>query len=214
MFHATHVSFLQPEVLSAQFSHMTLAQQPPGDGAASTPEGRHYPPMYGSHPSPMVLQGAAPQQVTGYMVAGPSGGVPVQLPGQAPNHAYPSSNSAVFSAAPLNQPLLQQHTYIQQPVQQVTHPSHTRAGTWRPDFCFPDGSPSQIFAFSSRFPRVTAPRATIHTAPISSSTTGPPPTPRPTTARRARTCPSNKVRSICVRTEGQQPTRATQTPAS
>ncbi|XP_023821209.2 R3H domain-containing protein 1 isoform X2 [Oryzias latipes] len=109
-----------PEVLSAQFSHMTLAQQPPGDGAASTPEGRHYPPMYGSHPSPMVLQGAAPQQMTGYMVAGPSGGVPVQLPGQAPNHAYPSSNSAVFSAAPLNQPLLQQHTYIQQPVQQIS----------------------------------------------------------------------------------------------
>uniref|UniRef100_A0A3P9MK73 R3H domain containing 1 n=1 Tax=Oryzias latipes TaxID=8090 RepID=A0A3P9MK73_ORYLA len=108
------------QVLSAQFSHMTLAQQPPGDAAASTPEGRHYPPMYGSHPSPMVLQGAAPQQVTGYMVAGPSGGVPVQLPGQAPNHAYPSSNSAVFSGAPLNQPLLQQHTYIQQPVQQIS----------------------------------------------------------------------------------------------
>uniref|UniRef100_A0A8C7YWX1 R3H domain containing 1 n=1 Tax=Oryzias sinensis TaxID=183150 RepID=A0A8C7YWX1_9TELE len=119
-FYAPHVFCLQPEVLSAQFSHMTLAQQPPGDGAPSTPEGRHYPPVYGSHPSPMVLQGAGPQQVTGYMVAGPSGGVPVQLPGQAPNHAYPSSNSAVFSAAPLNQPLLQQHTYIQQPVQQIS----------------------------------------------------------------------------------------------
>uniref|UniRef100_A0A3P9I8C5 R3H domain containing 1 n=1 Tax=Oryzias latipes TaxID=8090 RepID=A0A3P9I8C5_ORYLA len=118
----------QPEVLSAQFSHMTLAQQPPGDGAASTPEGRHYPPMYGSHPSPMVLQGAAPQQVTGYMVAGPSGGVAVQLPGQAPNHAYPSSNSAVFSAAPLNQPLLQQHTYIQQPVQQQISSCYCASG--------------------------------------------------------------------------------------
>ncbi|XP_024150293.1 R3H domain-containing protein 1 isoform X3 [Oryzias melastigma] len=113
-----------PEVLSAQFSHMTLAQQPPGDGTASTPEGRHYPPMYSSHPSPMVLQGAAPQQVAGYMVAGPSGGVPVQLSGQPPNHTYPGSNSAVFP----NQPLLQQHAYIQQPVQQQISSCYCASG--------------------------------------------------------------------------------------
>lgn len=112
------------DVLGTQFSHMTLSQPPPSDGSASAPDGRHYPSPYNPHPSPMVLQGA-PSQVTGYMVAGPSGGHPgvlqgqhVPLPVPGPNHSYPSSNTA-FPA--LNQPLLQQqHAYIQQPVQQMS----------------------------------------------------------------------------------------------
>ncbi|XP_037552496.1 R3H domain-containing protein 1 isoform X2 [Nematolebias whitei] len=99
-----------PEVLSAQFGHMTL-QQPPGDGAA--PDGR-YPSVFSPHPSPVVLQGAPPQHVTGYVVAGPSGGHPGVLQGQhvslpALNSTYPSAGPATFPA-----PLLQQHAYVQQ----------------------------------------------------------------------------------------------------
>ncbi|KAI3365771.1 hypothetical protein L3Q82_000770 [Scortum barcoo] len=119
-----------PDALNAQFSHMTLTQQPPSDGGASAPDGRHYPAMYHHHPSPVVLQGAPPQQqVAGYMVAGPSGGhpgvlqgQPVPLPTPGPNHTYPSSTPgpAAFPGSTLNQQLLQQHTYIQQPVQQMS----------------------------------------------------------------------------------------------
>ncbi|XP_019111065.1 R3H domain-containing protein 1 isoform X4 [Larimichthys crocea] len=120
------------DALNAQFSHMTLAQQQPGDSGASAPDGRHYPTVYHHHPSSMVLQGAPQQQqqqVTSYMVAGPSGGHPGVLQGQAvalqtpgPNHAYPSSTPgpAAFHGSALNQQLLQQHTYIQQPVQQMS----------------------------------------------------------------------------------------------
>ncbi|XP_059184296.1 R3H domain-containing protein 1-like [Centropristis striata] len=117
-----------PDALNAQFSHMTLAQQPPGDGGASAPDARHYPTLYHHHhhhPS-MVLQGAPQQQqVASYVVAGPSGGHPGVLQGQpvpAPNHAYPSSTPgpAGFPGSTLNQQLLQQHTYIQQPVQQMS----------------------------------------------------------------------------------------------
>ncbi|XP_076579640.1 R3H domain-containing protein 1 isoform X4 [Chaetodon auriga] len=118
-----------PDALNAQFSHMTLAQQQPGDSGASVPEARHYPTVY-HHPSSVVLQGAPPQQqVASYMVAGPSGGHPGVLQGQAvalqtpgPNHAYPSSTPgpAAFPGSTMNQPLLQQHTYIQQPVQQMS----------------------------------------------------------------------------------------------
>ncbi|XP_019111068.1 R3H domain-containing protein 1 isoform X6 [Larimichthys crocea] len=122
----------QSDALNAQFSHMTLAQQQPGDSGASAPDGRHYPTVYHHHPSSMVLQGAPQQQqqqVTSYMVAGPSGGHPGVLQGQAvalqtpgPNHAYPSSTPgpAAFHGSALNQQLLQQHTYIQQPVQQMS----------------------------------------------------------------------------------------------
>lgn len=114
---------LQSDVLSTQFSHMTLSQPPASDGSASAPDSRHYPSPYNPHQSPVVLQGAPPQ-VTGYMVAGPSGGHPgvlqgqhVPLPAPGTNHSYPGSNAA-FPA--LNQPLLpQQHAYIQQPLQQV-----------------------------------------------------------------------------------------------
>lgn len=119
---------LQPDALNAQFSHMTLAQQPPGNSGASAPDARHYPAVYHHHPSQMVLQGAPQQQqqIASYMVAGPSGGPPGVLQGQpvptpGPNHTYPSSTSgpAAFSGSTLNQQLLQQHTYIHQPVQQV-----------------------------------------------------------------------------------------------
>ena len=118
----------QPEALNAQFSHMTLAHQPPNDSGAPAPDGRHYTSVYNHHPSPVVLQGAPPQQVASYVLAGPSGGpqgvlqgqhVPLPTPG--PSHTYPNSNAgaAAFPGPTLNQPLLQQHTYIQQPVQQV-----------------------------------------------------------------------------------------------
>ncbi|KAM7375183.1 hypothetical protein PAMA_014326 [Pampus argenteus] len=120
----------QPDALNTQFSHMTLAQQPPSDSGASAPDARHYPTLYHQHhPSPVLLQGAPPQHLAGYMVAGPSGGHPGMLPGQhvqlstpGPNHAYPSNTPgpASFPGSTLNQPLLQQHTYIQQPVQQMS----------------------------------------------------------------------------------------------
>lgn len=106
---------------------MTLTQQPPSESGASVSDARHYPTVYHHHhPSPMMLQGAPPQQVASYVVAGPSGGHPGVLQGQpvpltGPNSAYPSSTPgpAAFPGSTLNQPLLQQHTYIQQPVQQV-----------------------------------------------------------------------------------------------
>lgn len=116
----------QPDALNAQFSHMTLTQQPPSESGAS--DARHYPTVY-HHPSPVVLQGASPQQVASYVVAGPSGGhpgmlqgQPVPLPTPGPNPTYPSSTPgpAAFPGSTLNQPLLQQHTYIQQPVQQMS----------------------------------------------------------------------------------------------
>ncbi|XP_035984279.1 R3H domain-containing protein 1 isoform X2 [Fundulus heteroclitus] len=114
----------QPDVLSTPFSHMTLSQQPSSDGGVSAPDGRHYPSPYGHHPSPVLLHGAPPPQVAGYMVAGPSGGHAgvlqgqhVPLPATGPSYTYPGSNAA-FPA--LSQPLLQQHTYIQQPLQQMS----------------------------------------------------------------------------------------------
>uniref|UniRef100_UPI003AACFAE7 R3H domain-containing protein 1-like n=1 Tax=Centroberyx gerrardi TaxID=166262 RepID=UPI003AACFAE7 len=118
-----------PDALSAQFSHMTLARQPPGDGGASAPDARHCPAVYHHHhhhpsSSPVLLQGPPPQQVAGYMVAGPSGGHPGVLQGQAvpiPAPSYPGGTPgpAAFPGHTLSQPLLQQHSYIQQPVQQV-----------------------------------------------------------------------------------------------
>lgn len=112
---------------------MTLGQQQPTESGNPAPDTRHYPTVYHHSPSSVVLQGAAPppphqQQVAGYLVAGPPGGhqgalqgqpVTLQTPGQ--NHIYPSSTPgpAAFQGSTLNQQLLQQHTYIQQPVQQV-----------------------------------------------------------------------------------------------
>ncbi|XP_041834425.1 R3H domain-containing protein 1 isoform X3 [Melanotaenia boesemani] len=114
-----------PEVLNAPFSHMTLSQQPPSDSGSSAPDGRHYASMYNHHQSPVVLQGVPQQQqVTSYVVAGSSGGHPGVLQGQhvplpTPNHSYPGSNAGA-AAFPGAQPLLQQHAYIQQPVQQMS----------------------------------------------------------------------------------------------
>ncbi|KAM4710769.1 R3H domain-containing protein 1 isoform 4-T5 [Anableps anableps] len=139
----------QPDVLSAQFSHMTLSQQPSSDSGVSGPDSRHYPSPYNHHhhPSSVVLQGAPPPQVTGYMVAGPSGGHPGVLQGQhiplpvpGPNHTYPGSNAGPASFPVLNQPLLQQHAYIQQPVQQMStcycspahHPQCSNQQQYRP----------------------------------------------------------------------------------
>ncbi|XP_045910700.1 R3H domain-containing protein 1 isoform X3 [Micropterus dolomieu] len=120
------------DALNTQFSHMTLAQQPASESGASAPDARHYPTVYHHHPSSVVLQGAQQQQqqqVASYVMAGPSGGHPgvlqgqhVPLPTPGPNHAYPSSTPgpAAFPGSTLNQQLLQQHTYIQQPVQQMS----------------------------------------------------------------------------------------------
>lgn len=118
----------QPEALNAQFSQMSLAQPPPSDTMAHGPDGRYYPTVY-HHQSPMMLQGAPPQQVASYVVTGPTGGhpgmlsaQPVPLPTPGPNPAYSNNTPgpAAFSGSMLNQPLLQQHTYIQQPVPQVS----------------------------------------------------------------------------------------------
>lgn len=125
---------------------MTLAPQQPSESMA--PDARHYPTIYHHHPpSSVVLQGAPPpqQQVASYMVAGPSAGHPGLLQGQpvalqtpGPNHAYPSSTPgpAPFPGSALNQQLLQQHAYVQQPVQQVERGgssaglSFLTAGSW------------------------------------------------------------------------------------
>lgn len=110
---------------------MTLGQQQPNESGATAPDARHYPAVYQPPPSSLVLQGAPPpqqQQVAGYMVAGPPGGHPGVLQGQpvplqnpGPNHVYPSSTPGptAFPGSTLNQQLLQQHTYVQQPIQQV-----------------------------------------------------------------------------------------------
>lgn len=217
---------------------MTLAQQQPNDSGASAPDGRHYPALYHHHhhPSSVVLQGAPPQQqVASYMVAGPSGGHPGVLQGQpvtlqtpGPNHAYPSSTPGptAFPGSTLNQQLLQQHTYIQQPVQQVGASEITPIVHDCLRFCWFVApavqqtsfmtNPSSLLSMWSAFkwvcrcvtqslsccscvcyrcPRVTARQPTTLTAPASSSTTGPPSTRCPITALRAKTCPSNKVRT-------------------
>ncbi|CAN9498091.1 unnamed protein product [Ophioblennius macclurei] len=111
-----------PDALNAQFSHMTLAQPPPNDSSGAVPDGRHYPSMYHhQQPSPVVLQGSPAQQVTSYVVTSPSGGHPGVLQGTGPNHPYPNSTVGAHLTFPgLNQQLLQQHTYIQQPVQQMS----------------------------------------------------------------------------------------------
>ncbi|XP_034533320.1 R3H domain-containing protein 1 isoform X2 [Notolabrus celidotus] len=128
--HTNHLHS-QPDALNAQFSHMTLAQQQTTDSGAPAPDGRHFQTAY--HPSAVMLQSAPhppqQQQVASYMVAGPSGGHPGVLQGQhlalqqtGHGHAYPNSTPgpAGFPGSALNQQLLQQHAYIQQPVQQMS----------------------------------------------------------------------------------------------
>ncbi|XP_076854428.1 LOW QUALITY PROTEIN: R3H domain-containing protein 1-like [Brachyhypopomus gauderio] len=88
--------------LGAQFSHLTLARQPSGEGRDA------HTAMY---PSPVVLQAPPPPpppQQPGYMVPSPSQSVPgsaYSAPGPGP--------------APVSQPVMQPQSYLQQPVQQM-----------------------------------------------------------------------------------------------
>uniref|UniRef100_A0A8B9KDA0 R3H domain-containing protein n=1 Tax=Astyanax mexicanus TaxID=7994 RepID=A0A8B9KDA0_ASTMX len=93
----------QQDNLSAQFSHMSLVRQPSGEGRDA------HTAMY---PSSVVLQAPPPppppppQQQAGYMVPSPGQSIP------AP--AYSTQGPA-----PVNQPVMQQQGYMQQPMQQV-----------------------------------------------------------------------------------------------
>ncbi|KAK7879531.1 hypothetical protein WMY93_033759, partial [Mugilogobius chulae] len=120
-----------PEALNAQFNQMSLSQ--PGQSDSNAPDTRYYPTVYHHHhhaPPHMLLQGTPPQQMTSYVVTGPSAGhggmmgtqpVPLHAPGHAQGYSNnPTPAPGAFSGAVLNQPLLQQHTYIQQPMQQVS----------------------------------------------------------------------------------------------
>ncbi|XP_057675116.1 R3H domain-containing protein 1-like isoform X2 [Corythoichthys intestinalis] len=126
----TNQQYTVPETLNTQFNHMTLAQQSPNSGAPAT-DARHYATLY-HHPASVVLHGTPPQQLSNYVVAGPSGSNPGMLQGQTvplptlgPHHTYPGSVTvhAAFPGTALNQQhtsMLQQHTYIHQPVQQIS----------------------------------------------------------------------------------------------
>lgn len=193
---------------------MTLGQQQPAESGIPTPDTRHYPTVYHHSPSSVVLQGAAPpppppqhqQQVAGYLVAGPPGGhqgvlqgQPITLQTQGTNHVYSSSTPgpAAFQGSTINQQLLQQHTYIQQPVQQVEmvvnllHDQSLLLSVIEVS--------KLIFIMSYRCPHVTAPLPITPTAPASSSSrsssrfSGPPSTLCPITVFRTKTCPSIKV---------------------
>ncbi|XP_051549509.1 R3H domain-containing protein 1 isoform X2 [Myxocyprinus asiaticus] len=84
---------VQQDGLSTQFGQMNLVRQPSGDA----------PDLHtGLYPQSLVLQNAPP---TGYMLSPP--GQPMS------GHAYPLPTH-------VNQPVLQPHGYIQQPVQQVS----------------------------------------------------------------------------------------------
>ncbi|XP_056144956.1 R3H domain-containing protein 1-like isoform X2 [Lampris incognitus] len=85
----------QQDNLGAQFSHMSLGRQASGENRDA------HTAMY---PSPVVLQ--APPQQAGYMVPPPSQPVP------APAYSTPAP-------PPVNQPVMQQQGYIQQPMQQM-----------------------------------------------------------------------------------------------
>ncbi|XP_048024193.1 R3H domain-containing protein 1 isoform X7 [Megalobrama amblycephala] len=84
---------VQQDSLNAQFSQMNLVRQPSSDA----PD-----PHTGLYPQSLVLQN---HPSTGYML--PSAGQPMS------GHAYPHPT-------PVNQPVLQPHGYIQQPMQQVS----------------------------------------------------------------------------------------------
>ncbi|XP_055019486.1 R3H domain-containing protein 1-like isoform X2 [Boleophthalmus pectinirostris] len=123
----------QPEALNAQFNQMSLSQPGQSDPNPPAPDPRYYPAVYHHHhhaPPHMLLQGAPPQQMTSYVVTGPSAGhggmmgtqsLPLHASGHNQGYANnPTPAPGAFSGAMLNQPLLQQHTYIQQPMQQVS----------------------------------------------------------------------------------------------
>ncbi|NWX39564.1 R3HD1 protein, partial [Steatornis caripensis] len=96
---ANHI-LSQQDNLGSQFSHMSLARQPPADPAE---------PHTAMFQSTVVLQ---PPQQPGYIIAAapapPPSGQPVSAPG------YSTSSHAV------NQQVLQQQGYMQQPVAQMT----------------------------------------------------------------------------------------------
>ncbi|XP_064011913.1 R3H domain-containing protein 1 isoform X8 [Pogoniulus pusillus] len=95
---ANHV-LSQQDNLGSQFSHMSLARQPPADPAE---------PHTAMFQSTVVLQ---PPQQSGYIIAAapppPPSGQPVSAPGYS------------TSSHPVNQQVLQQQGYMQQPVPQM-----------------------------------------------------------------------------------------------
>ncbi|KAJ8388353.1 hypothetical protein AAFF_G00133790 [Aldrovandia affinis] len=95
--------------LGAQFSHLTLARQPPGDGSDA------HTAMYA--PSTVVLQ---PPQQSGYMVAPPGPPQPVPAP------AYPAA------APPVSQTLMQQGYVQQMPACYCAPGQYPHSGQYRP----------------------------------------------------------------------------------
>ncbi|KFZ50976.1 R3H domain-containing protein 1 [Antrostomus carolinensis] len=95
---ANHI-LSQQDNLGSQFSHMSLARQPPADPAE---------PHTAMFQSTVVLQ---PPQQPGYIIAAapppPPSGQPVSAPGYS------------TSSHPVSQPVLQQQGYMQQPVPQM-----------------------------------------------------------------------------------------------
>ncbi|KFP58673.1 R3H domain-containing protein 1 [Cathartes aura] len=95
---ANHI-LSQQDNLGSQFSHMSLARQPPADPAE---------PHTAMFQSTVVLQ---PPQQSGYIIAAapppPPSGQPVSAPGYS------------TSSHPVNQQVLQQQGYMQQPVPQM-----------------------------------------------------------------------------------------------
>ncbi|NXI95505.1 R3HD1 protein, partial [Psophia crepitans] len=93
---ANHI-LSQQDNLGSQFSHMSLARQPPADPAE---------PHTAMFQSTVVLQ---PPQQPGYIIAAapPPSGQPVSAPGYS------------TSSHPVNQQVLQQQGYVQQPVPQM-----------------------------------------------------------------------------------------------
>ncbi|XP_072527240.1 R3H domain-containing protein 1 isoform X4 [Salminus brasiliensis] len=88
-----HYTVQQQDSLGSQFSQMSLVRQASGDVSEPQP---------GLFPPSMVLQNPPP---SGYIL--PQPGQPVH------GHAYPPPT-------PVNQPIIQQQGYIQQPVQQMS----------------------------------------------------------------------------------------------
>ncbi|XP_071602594.1 R3H domain-containing protein 1 isoform X19 [Heliangelus exortis] len=95
---ANHI-LSQQDNLGSQFSHMSLARQPPADPAE---------PHAAMFQSTVVLQ---PPQQPGYIIAAAAPPTPSGQPVSAPGYS-PSSH-------PVNQQVLQQQGYLQQPVPQM-----------------------------------------------------------------------------------------------
>ncbi|NXU80696.1 R3HD1 protein, partial [Oreotrochilus melanogaster] len=95
---ANHI-LSQQDNLGSQFSHMSLARQPPADPAE---------PHAAMFQSTVILQ---PPQQPGYIIAAAAPPTPSGQPVSAPGYS-PSSH-------PVNQQVLQQQGYLQQPVPQM-----------------------------------------------------------------------------------------------